>query len=158
VALPQGRKFPGGSLSLADWEQIGVARARGKPFSHPSDKAELKVLDGRSGPAFLMTKNFFVIKRYNNADKYALAVGLLADEIAGYGGLVQDWNRPFTRLSFEEKQELQQRLSAYGYYDGKFDGKIGEGSRAAIKAFQARSGLTQDGHPSMEVLSTLRKK
>jgi membrane-bound lytic murein transglycosylase B len=158
VALPQGRKFPGGSLSLADWEQIGVARARGKPFSHPSDKAELKVLDGRSGPAFLMTKNFFVIKSYNNADKYALAVGLLADEIAGYGGLVQDWNRPFTRLSFEEKQELQQRLSAYGYYDGKFDGKIGEGSRAAIKAFQARSGLTQDGHPSMEVLSTLRKK
>lgn len=158
VALPQGRKFPGGSLSLADWQQIGVVRARGKPFSDPSDKAELKVLDGRSGPAFLMTRNFFVIKRYNNADKYALAVGLLADEIAGYGGLVQDWNRPFTKLSFEEKQELQQRLSAYGYYDGKFDGKIGEGSRAAIKAFQAQSGLTQDGHPSMEVLSTLRKK
>ncbi|MGB3391061.1 MAG: lytic murein transglycosylase [Pseudaminobacter sp.] len=158
VSLPQGRKFPGDSMSLAKWEQIGVTRARGKPFSSPSDKAELKVLDGRNGPAFLMTRNFFVIKRYNNADKYALAVGLLADEIAGYGGLVQDWNRPFTKLSFEEKQELQQRLSAYGYYDGKFDGKIGEGSRAAIKAFQARAGLTQDGHPSMEVLSTLRNR
>ena len=59
--------------------------------------------DGRSGPAFLMTKNFSVIKRYNNADKYALAVGLLADEIAGYGGLVRDWNRPFTKLSFDGK-------------------------------------------------------
>ena len=67
--------------------------------------------DGRGGPAFLMTKNFSRHQGYNNADKYALAVGLLADEIAGYGGLVQDWNRPFTKLSFEEKQELQKRLS-----------------------------------------------
>ena len=88
-----------------------------------------------------MLKNFSVIKRYNNADKYALAVGLLADEIAGSSGLVQDWNRPFTKLTFEEKQELQQRLSEHGYYDGKFDGKIGDGSRSAIKAFQARVGL-----------------
>ena len=158
VTLPQGRKFPGGSMSLSKWQAMGVTRARGKPFSHASDNAELKALEGRNGPAFLMTKNFFVIKRYNNADKYALAVGLLADEIAGYGGLVQDWNRPFTKLSFEQKQELQKRLSAYGYYDGKLDGKIGEGSRSAIKAFQAKAGLTQDGHPSMEVLSTLRNR
>ncbi len=41
-----------------------------------------------------MLKNFSVIKRYNNADKYALAVGLLADAIAGSNGLVQDWNGP----------------------------------------------------------------
>jgi membrane-bound lytic murein transglycosylase B len=158
VSLPAGRKFPNGSMSLSKWQSIGVVRANGKAFKRGSDNAELKVPDGRSGPAFLMTKNFFVIKRYNNADKYALAVGLLADEIAGYGGLVQDWNRPFTKLSFEEKQELQKRLSSHGYYDGKFDGKIGEGSRSAIKAFQAQAGLTQDGHPSMEVLSTLRKR
>jgi membrane-bound lytic murein transglycosylase B len=158
VTLPQGRKFPGGSMALSKWQAMGVTRARGKPFNHASDNAELKALEGRNGPAFLMTKNFFVINRYNNADKYALAVGLLADEIAGYGGLVQDWNRPFTKLSFEQKQELQKRLSAYGYYDGKLDGKIGEGSRSAIKAFQAKAGLTQDGHPSMEVLSTLRNR
>ena len=158
VTLPAGRKFPNGSMSLSKWQAAGVTRANGKPFRNGSDSAELKVPDGRNGPAFLMTKNFSVIKRYNNADKYALAVGLLADEIAGYGGLVQDWNRPFTKLSFEQKQELQQRLSTHGYYDGKFDGKIGEGSRTAIKAFQAQTGLEQDGHPSMEVLSVLRKR
>ncbi|MCO5060327.1 MAG: lytic murein transglycosylase [Rhizobiaceae bacterium] len=158
VVLPGGRKFPGGSMSLAKWASIGVFRANGKPFPRPSDKAELKVPDGREGPAFLMTKNFFVIKRYNNADKYAMAVGLLADQIAGYGGLVRDWNRPFTRLTFDETQELQKRLSVMGYYDGKIDGKIGEGSRGAIKAFQSRMGLTPDGHPSKEVLSNLRRQ
>ena len=155
VALPSG-KLPGGSLTLSKWESLGVRRASGKAFKNGADKAELKVPDGRAGPAFLATKNFFVLKAYNNADKYALAVGLLADEIAGYGGLVRDWNRPFTKLSFTEKQELQKRLSAHGYYDGKFDGKIGDGSRKAIKAFQAQAGLTQDGHPSMEALARLR--
>ena len=158
VKLPAGRKFPGGSLTLAKWQGLGVTRANGKGFRTGGDKAELKALDGRGGPAFLATRNFFVLKAYNNADKYALAVGLLADEIAGYGGLVRDWNRPFTKLSFAEKQELQERLSSFGYYDGKFDGKIGEGSKTAIKAFQAQAGLTPDGHPSMEVLSRLRQR
>lgn len=155
VVLPAG-KFPGGSLSLGKWQELGVARANGKPFPRPADKAELKVPDGRASPAFLMTRNFFVLKRYNNADLYALSVGLLADQIAGHGGLVRDWNRPFTRLTSSETEELQRKLSALGYYDGKIDGKIGDGSRAAIKAFQARAGLTQDGHPSKEVLSVLR--
>jgi len=158
VTLPAGRKFPAGSMSLAKWQALGVTRANGKPFRNTSDAAVLKVPDGRGGPAFLMIKNFSVIKRYNNADKYAIAVGLLADEIAGYGGLVQDWQRPFTKLTFEERQELQQRLSDHGYYDGKFDGKIGEGSKAAILAYQAKVGLAQDGHPSMEVLKWLRRK
>lgn len=157
VRLPQG-KFPAGAQSLSSWQNAGITRASGKPFSNGGDKAVLKTPDGRSGPAFLMTHNFSVIKRYNNADKYALAVGLLSDAIAGRGGLKRDWNRPFTKLSFAEKQELQERLSAHGLYDGKFDGKIGDGSRSAIKAFQARAGLTQDGHPSKEVLTALRRK
>jgi membrane-bound lytic murein transglycosylase B len=158
VALPASGKFPSGSMSIAKWQALGVARANGKAFRNTSDRAELKLPGGREGPAFLVIKNFSVIKRYNNADKYAFAVGLLADEIAGYGGLVHDWNRPFTKLSFIEKQELQQRLAERGYYSGRFDGKIGEGSKAAIMSFQAQAGLEQDGNPSMEVLKWLRKR
>ncbi|WP_274425904.1 lytic murein transglycosylase [Chelativorans sp. YIM 93263] len=156
VVLPSGRKFPGGTMSLNRWASIGVTRANGKSYPRPSDSAELKVLQGRDGPAFLVTKNFTVLKRYNNADKYALAVGLLADQIAGYSGPMRDWGRPFEPLSYDETEELQRRLDALGYYSGPIDGKIGEGSRSAIKAFQARIGLSQDGHPSKEVLRKLR--
>jgi len=53
---------------------------------------------------------------------------------------------------------LQKRLLSLGYYDGKIDGKIGSGSRAAISAFQKRAGMSPDGHPSMEVLSILRRQ
>ena len=41
-------------------------------------------------------------------------------------------------------------------YLSEIDGKIGESSRAAIRAFQERRGLEADGHPSKEVLTTLR--
>jgi membrane-bound lytic murein transglycosylase B len=156
VVLPPGRKFPAGRMTLAQWQAIGVVRPGGEGYPRPGDQAELKVPDGREGPAFLVLHNFNVIKRYNNSDRYALAVGLLADQIAGYGQLSRDWNRPFTRLSFQETQELQKRLSAHGYYDGEIDGRIGPGSRAAIKAIQDRLGLSQDGHPSKELLSRLR--
>ncbi len=113
--------------------------------------------DGGSGPSFELHKNFYVLKRYNNSDKYALAVGLLADQIAGKPGLKRDWNRPFTRLSFEEKQELQGLLKTKGFYDGEIDGRTGPQTRAAIKAFQAKSGLDANGYPSKEVLLRLRK-
>jgi membrane-bound lytic murein transglycosylase B len=155
VDLPKG-KLPGGTLSVDKWESLGVMRTNGRAFRNGAENATLKVPDGRGGPAFLMTKNFSVIKRYNNADKYALAVGILADQIAGSDGLARDWKRPFTKLTFEQRQELQQRLTAYGYYDGKADGKIGEGSRQAIMAFQSSAGLDPDGHPSLEVLKQLR--
>jgi membrane-bound lytic murein transglycosylase B len=154
VSLPAG-KLPNGKMSIAKWQALGVTRANGKAFPRGGDIAELKVPDGRSGPAFLVLKNFGVIKRYNNADKYALAVGLLGDGIAG-GQMVGDWNRPFTKLSFEQKIELQKRLAAKGVYDGEYDGKIGSGTRNAIMAWQAAAGLEQDGHPSLEVLNTLR--
>lgn len=158
VVLPAGRKFPAGTISIGEWQKLGLKRANGRPFPDLNEPATLKVLDGRSGPAFLMTKNFNVIKRYNNADKYALAVGLLADRIGGYHGPIRDWNRPFTPITMQERHELQTHLKALGYYDGEIDGKIGSGSRSSIEAFQRRNGLKVDGHPSKEVLTVLRRR
>ena len=113
--------------------------------------------DGRGGPAFLMTQQLLRAQALQQRRQIRAGSRPARRRDRRLGnGLVRDWNRPFTKLSFAEKQELQQRLTAHGYYDGKADGKIGEGSRSAIKAFQAQSGLTQDGHPSMEVLKALR--
>lgn len=161
VSLPRGYNIDAagtGSRTLSQWRKSGIKRVSGKPFPRPSDKANLKALAGKAGPSFLMLKNFFVLKRYNNADKYALAVGLLADRIAGYGGLVNDWPRGYIRLSEEESKELQTHLKRLGFYDGEIDGKIGSGSRGAIKAFQQRAGLEQTGYASKKVLGAIRNR
>jgi len=158
VDLPPGSgRYAEETRTLSEWQQLGVKRPGGKEFPRPDDKAILKVLAGENGPGFLMLKNFFVIKRYNNSDKYALAVGLLADRLGGYGGLIQDWPRPVDALSADEKIELQDLLKAKGFYDGAIDGQLGSASRAAIRDFEIGAGLQVNGMPTRTVLDALRK-
>jgi membrane-bound lytic murein transglycosylase B len=157
VAPSNGSRYEGQTKTLSQWAALGFTRPGGKGFPVGSRRAELKMPAGASGPAFLMTRNFFIIKRYNNSDSYALAVGVLADEIAGYGGVDQRWPRPAGALDVKEKFELQTRLKQLGFYDGEIDGNIGSGSKAAIAAFQARAGLTGEPVPSQNILEAIRR-
>ena len=158
VILPStGEEFSDQTKTLAEWQKLGFKRSGGQAYPGPDDNAVLKILAGTKGPAFLMMKNFYVIKRYNNSDFYALAVGLLADRLTGGGPLVQSWPRPPGSLSIEEKIELQKLLQQQGYYSGEIDGRLGDGTSAAIRQFQARAGLVEDGVPTQNLLQTLRK-
>lgn len=158
VTVPAGgNRYSGQTKTLAEWTKLGFARPTPTGYRSPGDRAELILPNGASGPGFLMTKNFFVIKRYNASNSYALAVGLLADQLAGYGGMKQRWNRPDGTLDMDEKFELQTRLKELGYYDGEVDGNFGSGSKAAIQALQSRMGMTPDGEPSQNLLKRIRK-
>ncbi len=157
VVPPGGHAQVGKTHTIAQWAALGFVRPSGKGFRQTSDRAQLKMPGGSNGPGFLMTGNFFTIKRYNASDSYALAVGLLADQIAGYGGMQQSWPRPSGTLNVQQKFELQTRLKQLGYYDGVVDGNFGSGSKAAISAVQQRIGMDADGEPSMNLLNALRK-
>lgn len=160
VQPPQGRNIQSldrANKTIGEWERLGFARVGGRAFPDRSQNANLVMPEGPNGPIFLMTRNFFVIKNYNNADTYALTVGHLADRIAGGGPFVRPWPRGYTPLTMAERQELQQRLSQRGYYDGDIDGLIGSGSRGAITAFQRGAGLAPDGNASKALLDALRR-
>lgn len=150
-------RYDGQTKTLSEWQALGFRRPGGRSFPRQDERAELKILAGDTGPGFLMVKNFFVIKKYNNSDFYALAVGLLADRLAGWDGMVQSWPKPAGSLSFDEKFELQRLLKKRGFYDGEIDGRLGKGSRQAIKDFQESSGLPADGEPTTTVLHSLRR-
>ncbi|MFD2058245.1 lytic murein transglycosylase [Mesorhizobium calcicola] len=98
------RQASGGSRHCSQWQgALGVVRANGKPFKNGGDKATLESADGPRRASLPDDQEFLGHKAYNNADKYALAVGLLADEIAGSSGLVQDWKRPLSPSSLSRK-------------------------------------------------------
>ncbi len=158
VKLPiNGASMKGETKTLAEWQKFGFSRPGGAAFGFPKDKAELKMIGGDNGPGYLMLKNFFVLKRYNNSDYYALAVGLLANKLAGKPGIQQAWPRPAGSLSAVQKFELQELLRKKGFYAGGIDGRIGPNTEKSIKAFQQKNGFTVDGEATLDLLKVLRK-
>ena len=72
------------------WVEAGFRRADGGALPRHGEAALLTPA-GANGPHFLVTRNFKVIKSYNNSTSYALGVGLLGDRIAGSPPLRASW-------------------------------------------------------------------
>ena len=160
VVLPQGFNYMladrAKAMPLSQWEHLGLKRANGQPYPHPSEKAYLLAPAGAEGPGFLMLQNFRVIMKYNPAEAYALAIGHFADRLRGGPPLVQPWPRQERVLSRAERLELQQLLAQRGFYKGTPDGQFGGQTREALRGFQASIGAPADGFATSEVLDRLR--
>jgi membrane-bound lytic murein transglycosylase B len=158
VRLPQNFDYrhvwSATSAALKDWAAAGVTRANGKAFPREADMAKLYMPMGGAGPVFLVLPNFAVIKRYNNSDSYALAVGHLADRILGSKGFAAAWPND-TALNKTQRAELQSVLLRKGYDIGSADGILGPKTRAAIIDWQARSGVLPDGYAGGRLLSAM---
>ena len=107
------------------------------------------------GPSFAVTRNFRVIKRYNNSDAYAIGVGHLADRIGGAGPLRGSFPPDSNGLTKDDRVALQKRLTARGFDTGGSDGVIGPNSEKAVRAYQASKGLPATGKPSQALLRQL---
>ena len=64
----------------AEWIRLGVRPAR-TAFTGREPAASLVLPDGAGGTALLVYDNFRVIKRWNNSNYFAAAVGYIADSI-----------------------------------------------------------------------------
>jgi membrane-bound lytic murein transglycosylase B len=161
VKLPNGFNFAAaremGKAPLSQWQAMGITRVSGRPFPRPEDVGRLYMPAGANGPTFLLLPNFDVIKRYNNSDSYALAVGHLADRILGGGGFFTPWPTGDYALNKAQRGELQTLLARAGYDVGTADGVIGPKTRAGIIAYQQARGLPADGHVSGLLLERLKR-
>lgn len=160
VRLPKDFDFELAGLanrkSLADWQKIGVRRADGRDLPKVDIEGSVILPAGSRGPAFMVYKNYRTILVWNRSILYALAVGHLADRIAGGGGLLAkpvEGDVPMARL---DVVALQNVLTAKGFDVGGADGIVGPATRQAIKAYQKSVNLPPDGYPSMGLLERLR--
>ncbi|MBR9863267.1 MAG: lytic murein transglycosylase [Rhodobacteraceae bacterium] len=160
VQLPRGFNYGNASLKVkatpARWTELGVRTMSGGKIPNYGNAAIL-LPAGADGPAFAVFKNFFVIKRYNNANSYAMAVGHLANKINGGGEFVRDWPRGPGALRLPEKLEVQELLLKAGYDIGEADGIIGPKTLDAISDVQRRAGRQPTGKADQDVLKFLRQ-
>jgi hypothetical protein len=111
---------------------------------------------GRRGPAFIVTPNFYVLKRYNESDLYALFVGHLADRIAfGLGDFRNSWD-PIEGLGRAQILALQKRLVSLGYDVGGVDGLVGYKTRRSIGLWQQSQNSVQTCFPDAQLARQLR--
>ena len=159
VQLPRNFNFAGAVLSaekpVSHWNARGVRLLDGQPVPNYGASG-LWIPAGSSGPAFVIFKNFFVIKRYNNANSYALAVAHLGDRIYGGSDFTAKWPRGDRALTRSETRRLQSLLTARGFNTKGADGIIGPNSIRAIRAYQKSRGMTQDGYASLDLLRSLQ--
>lgn len=141
---------------MSVWAGMGVVPAAGGPLAQDG-WAALLLPAGARGPAFLVFDNFAAIEAYNKADAYVIAVGHLADRIAGGPEFRAGWPRDLRALTLPERKEMQSLLLAQGVYAGQPDGKVGPLTISAVKAYQKAQGMVVDGYPSLEVLEKLRQ-
>jgi membrane-bound lytic murein transglycosylase B len=144
--------------TLAAWQILGVRKITGDDLPALNMKGSLVLPAGHAGPAFLVYNNYRTILQWNRSDLYAIAVGHLADRIAGKGRLVT--TRPVSeqQLSRIQVEKIQELLAAQGFDPGPVDGVVGSQTRQAIKEFQRTAKLPADGHPTPELLEALGKK
>ncbi len=142
---------------LAEWQRLGIRRADGADLPTADISGAIIVPMGHNGPAFLVYRNFDAILTWNRSILYAVAVGHLADRIAGLGPLSAKrptGERPLKRVEVEEIQTL---LATLGFNPGDADGIAGSQTRVALKAFQRQANLVADGYPSVKALEGLRR-
>lgn len=159
MVLPAGFDYSlseGPAQPLAAWTALGLRTADGLTWNEADRLADAVLLTpaGAQGPAFLALPNHFVLRQYNNALAYALAVGLLADQIAGRPGQIAPWP-PETPVSLEDRMAVQAALLRLGFDPGGQDGMIGAKTRAALRAWQKQRGLPADGYLSPDVVRAL---
>jgi lytic murein transglycosylase len=141
---------------IGDWLRAGFVPVRGERLSaaEKAQPASLLQPEGIYGPAFLTTKNYFVIKEYNFSDLYVLFVGHLSDRMTSPLAFATPWSASH-QLRTADVEAMQRGLTRIGLYKDKIDGKAGMQTRAALGAYQKSAGLKVDCWPSDAVLRSI---
>jgi hypothetical protein len=111
---------------------------------------------GTHGPAFIVTKNFYVLKEYNMSDLYALFIGHIGDRIAhGAKGFSTGWG-DVGGLYRSDIAGMQKTLEKQGYDAGGADGFPGFKTRRSIGAWQTKQGMTPTCFPDKALVKAIR--
>ncbi len=139
------------------WAAMGITRVSGRPFPTEELRKEgyLMMPAGRSGPAFIVTPNFYVLKDYNFSDNYALFVGHVGDRIQyGMGEFEGRWG-DVGGLSRGEIAAMQRALIAMGHDVGGADGLPGFKTRRSIGRWQEATGERATCFPEARMKAAL---
>jgi membrane-bound lytic murein transglycosylase B len=69
---------------IAEWQKLGVRMPNGGDLPKADMDASIVIVNDNEGPAYMVYNNFHTIMHWNRSTYFAIAVGTLADAIAGH--------------------------------------------------------------------------
>ena len=137
--LPCYTEGPNNKKSITEWELNGINLANVKSILNfpNSVKTSLLLPKGEYGPKFLVTNNFYILKKYNFSDFYALYVSIFADLIEDKKFFQSSWTST-VELNQNKVLKVQSLLMRNGYDVGGLDGLIGIKTRQSIGKYQEK--------------------
>jgi len=143
----------GRDQSVLDWVNLGVVPRAGEVEGRL--RAALLLPQGRKGPKFLAFHNFQnVYLEWNKSLVNTTTAAYLATRLRGAEPYLK--GAPDPAFDGDQMILLQKRLQARGHDVGKLDGILGAKTRAAVRAEQAKAGLSADGWPTAPLLRAVK--
>ncbi len=148
---------PDSGHPVEDWAAAGVTDMDGRPVSRASvgPTGHLLMPAGRLGPAFLVSKNFYVLKDYNESDLYALLVAHVSDRLTRPERIQGSWAK-IAGHTRGDVRRMQIALERMGHDVGGTDGLVGWRTRVAIGRWQEASGLAATCFPDQAAFAGLK--
>jgi N-acetylmuramoyl-L-alanine amidase len=162
--------FPGDRIFIPDREpkQVDVATGGEHRFRlrTPMRKLNIRLVDATGEP--IRNAPYTLAFGAERRDKNTDADGVIDEvipvdlETASFTVEGMTWTLEVGHLNPIDEVEddvsgTQARLKNLGYNPGPIDGRLGDRTRAAIRAFQTAKGLTVDGVCSPAVIDALKK-
>jgi len=158
VRVPQNLPWDQADLAIkhprSQWVAWGVKAAHGT-LQADDLPGSLILPMGRHGPAFLAYPNFRAFLGWNSAYVYSTTVAYFATRLAGAPTVDHEGAKRVQPITTQQVMELQRLLIKHGYEIGEVDGKVGSGTRGAIKKAQMKVGLPADSYPTAELIERL---
>ncbi|MGD9638398.1 MAG: lytic murein transglycosylase [Alphaproteobacteria bacterium] len=139
---------------INDWGNLGIKNINNSKLPTSDIETWLLVPAGYQGPVFFVYENFDIIMQWNRSFNYALAIGLLADNLSGRKSMLNQALKE-KPISVQIIIAIQDKLKELGLYDGSVDGNLGSITKSAIQNFQKNFKLPADGYPSDKVIKLL---
>ncbi len=138
--------------TVKKWKEIGVI---GNEKMKDNWEGAIIVPEGYHGQSYLILDNFHIIMKWNKSENYALAIGLLADEIKGIKRNIytdKTGRYPLTRNDIKKVQEFinKQKIAKID-----IDGALGSKTRQAVQKVQKKFKLPADGYPDYRLLKNI---
>lgn len=138
--------------TIKEWRKSGVQIKDVKE----NWKGSIIAPEGRRGQVYMIFNNFHLIMQWNKSENYALAVGLLADQISNRQ--IKAGVAPYEgyRLNKQDVKNVQRFINQQKIAHLTEDGSLGSKTRQAVQKLQKKFKIPADGYPDFRLLQNIK--